>query len=283
RAGAPGDGGAEDAGGDQVALALALLEDQHGVAETAYVLEAPNDRRERADRIVAASVVAQLETIAAAPFDALGLAAGIDGAALETVSFAPGEAEPAEPETLAALTEALLARPGIGLRVRGVADRTLDRDALAAQQIELHVTLATAGPTVVARPRPVDFASPRHRDVLDEFAGERLSSEERETIASYFSRTPDGRIVEEERSAYYRALFDALVENEPIPASGIERLGRYRARAIASALAANGVAEERLEIGPAITREAGEAAPQIEVPLAVFALSDLAAPDPAVR
>src|SRR5690606_31810067 len=273
----------EEAADDpSVALALALLEDQHGVAETTYRFRSPNDGRERIDRIVAASIVTQLETVAAAPFAALGTAAGVDASALDTVSFRPGEAEPAEPETLAALADALLARPAVGLRVQGVADRVLDRDALAAQQIELHVTLATAGPTQVARPRPVDFASPRHRDVLDEFAGERLSAEERETIASYFGRTPDGRIVEGERSAYYRALFEALVENETIPENGIERLGRYRARAIANALAAHGVPEQRIEILPAVV-QAGASDSAIEVPLAVFALSTRPAPDLAAR
>ena len=257
-----------------VELALALLEDADGVAATAFDFAAPGDAAERVDRVLAAAIVAHLAAVAAEPFAALGAAAGVEAAALEIVPFRPGEAGPAETETLAALAEALLARPRIGVRVQGVADGGLDRDALAAQQIELHVTLATAGPTLVARPQPVDFESPRHRDILDEFAGERLSAEERETIASYFTRTPDGGVVEHERSAYYRAIFEALVENEPIPESGIERLARYRARAIADSLIAQGVDETRIEIAPAIVRHDGASDTRIEVPLDVFALAE---------
>lgn len=257
-----------------LALALALLEDAHGVAATAFDFAAPGGGAERADRVLAAAIVAHLEAVAAEPFAALGAAAGVDAAALAAVPFPPGEAGPAESGTLAALAEALLARPRVGVRVAGVADGGLDRDALAAQQVELHVTLATAGPTLVARPQPVDFGSPRHQDILDEFAGERLSAEERETIASYFTRTPDGRVVEEERSDYYRAIFAALVEHEPIPQNGIERLARYRARAIADALIAQGVEETRIEIAPAVVRRSAASDARIEVPLDVFALSN---------
>src|SRR5690606_13199546 len=240
----------------------------------------------RIGEMLAAGVVARLRAVAGSPFDALGAAAGVEAAALAAVAFPAGGAEPSEPDTLDALAEALLARPRIGLRVPGVAHRVLDRDALAAQQLELHVTLATAGPTLVARPQPVDFTSPRHRDVLDEFAGERLGDEQRETIASYFARTPDGRIAESDRTAYYRALFDALVENEAIPSNGIERLGRYRARAIADTLTARGISETRIEIAPSVVRseveaadeQSGDAPPaaasaaQVEVPLEVHAL-----------
>ena len=264
-----------------VALALALLTDVAGSAETAFDFRAPRDPAAdaRLDRILAEAALIHLESVAAAPFAALGAAIGVEADVLEAVSFAPGVATPADPAVLDALAEVLLARPRIGLRVTGVAHRELDRDALAAQQIELHVTLATAGPTLVARPRPVDFASPRHRDVLDEFAGERLGAERLETIASYFTRTPDGRIVEEEMNDYYRAIFDALVENETIPENGIERLGRFRARSIADALMAKGVAESRIEIAPARV-DSGEASAaaergrHVDVPLEVFVVAE---------
>jgi hypothetical protein len=278
---------------ENIELALALLEDASGGAETSFDFRAPQDAAGEAyiGGMLAAGVVGELQAVAASPFDAIGAAAGVEGAALSAVSFPPGGAEPSEPATLDALAEALNARPRIGLRVPGVADGVLDRDALAVQQIELHVTLATAGQTLVARPQPVDFASPRHQDVLDEFARERLGDEQRETIASYFARTPDGRIVDSDRAAYYRALFDALVENEAIPENGIARLGRYRARAIADGLAARGIMESRIEIAPAVVRSDGEGAgeqrrtaasggaaagvspPQVQVPLEVLVMA----------
>ncbi len=284
-------------GSADVTLALALLEGAHGVAQTAVDLRASLEAFEDGGiaAMLAAGVADRLETIAAAPFAALGDALGIDGAALETVSFPPGQAAPRDAEVLDPLAEALHARPRIGLRVPGVADPALDLHALAAQQIEQHVTLATTGPTRTARSLPVDFTSPRHRDVLDEFAGERLSAERRETIASYFTRAPDGRIAEGERAAYYRALFDALVANETIPAASIERLGRFRARAIADGLAALGVEPDRIAIEPVVVRTsavgaeppptepngaaesaAGAAAPSVDMTLEVFVPPDAA-------
>jgi len=246
-----------DPDGPNIELALALLEDSRGMVETAYTFRAANDGS-GIGRVLAASLVEQLDAITTAPLDALAAATDVGAATLASVSFRPGEAVPVAPETLDAWADALAARPRVGVRVHGVADRVVDRDALAAQQIELHVTLETAGPTLVSRPQPVDFASPRHQDLLEEFAAERLSTEKRETIASYFTRGDDGRIVEAERSAYARALFDALVENEAIPESGIERLARYRARAIADALTRRGVADTRIEIAPAVVRSAAD-------------------------
>src|SRR5690606_31068911 len=195
-----------------------------------------------------------------------------------------GAAEPDREgaEALARLAGALVARPKVGIRVHGVAEQAADRDALAAAQIELHVTLATAGADAIARPRPVDFDSPRHRDVLDEFAGERLGAERRETIASYFTRDASGAVIDAERSDYYRALFDALVESETIPRSALERLARYRARSIADALERHGVAAERIEIAPPVVRATDERdggvdeAPLVSSTLEAFLASDAA-------
>ena len=274
--------GADSGSGANIELALALLEDPRGAAEAAYTFSRPNDGR-GIGRVLAASLVEELHRIAAMPVDALAAAAGVDAATLRAVSFRPGEAVPVASETLDAWADALAARPKIGVRVQGVADRVVDRNALAAQQIELHVTLEAAGPALISRPQPVDFASPRHQELLEDFAAERLSVEKRETIASYFTRDAQGRVVEAERDAYYRALFDALVENETIPESGIERLGRYRARAVADALTARGIADTRIEIAPAVVRSAADdeevhgvpeasGTEHVDVPLEVFAL-----------
>jgi hypothetical protein len=235
---------------DRFPLALALLEDPQGDAETDVAFDAPG--RGRLLDVLAAAIAARVDEVAATPFDALGAAVGTDAEVLAAVEFSPGDAAPAEAgrETIAALAEALRARPRVGLRVRGSADRTFDRAALATSQVELHVTLATAGPVVVARPQPIDFDSPRHRDILDEFAGERLSRERRETIASYFTRTEGGDVVDAEKSDYYRTLFHALAENEAIPDGGLERLGRFRARSIADALMGHGIDPARIETAP---------------------------------
>lgn len=252
----PADGGPP--GGDPVRLGLALLEDADGEAAASVPLSAHAETH--LPEVLAAALIARLDAAAERPFDALADAVGADGAALDAVPFPAGAAAPTgqASETIATLADAMLARPSIGLRVQGTAERGADRDELAAEQIELHVTLATAGPDVVARarPRPVDFDSPRHRDVLDEFAGERLGAELRETIASYFTRDADGRVVETERSDYYRTLFDALVEHETIPDQALERLARYRAISIADGLESLGVAAARIDIAAPLVVDA---------------------------
>jgi len=250
---ADGDDGGDD---DPIAFGLALLEDADGEAATTVRFES----RGSVSAALADALVDRLAALGERPFDALAAASGASDEALDVVPFPAGEAEP-DPEgadMLARLAAGLLARPRIGVRVHGTAEHGLDRAALAAAQIELHVTLATAGADAIARPRPVDFDSPRHRDVLDEFAGERLGAERRETIASYFMRDEDGAVVETERSEYYRALFDALVESEAIPRNALERLARYRARSIAAALERHGVAAERIEIAPPVLRASAE-------------------------
>jgi outer membrane protein OmpA-like peptidoglycan-associated protein len=45
-------------------------------------------------------------------------------------------------------------------------------------------------------------------------------------------------------------VFDALVANEPIEAAALQRLSRFRAQALVDALAAQGVAPERLALAP---------------------------------
>jgi hypothetical protein len=180
---------------------------------------------------------------------------GADAGSLQAVEFFPGDAAPSPggAAALSALAEALGSRPKISAAAAGGFDPEVDRLALAARQVELHVLLATAGPAHRARPQPVDFASPRAQDVLDEFAGERLPTAEVAAIASRFDTrdtAPDSPV----RVSYYRAIFEALTANERIPDSALLRLGRFRAQAIGTALADGGVNPQRIAIGDGDTQ-----------------------------
>src|SRR5690606_40467311 len=145
----------------------------------------------------------------------LARAGAANGATLDAVSFRPGEAEP-DPEgaeALAALADALLARPRIGIRVHGAADERGDRDALAAAQIEVQVALETASAEEIARPKPIDLDVPFQREVLHEIEVERLGVERVETNTSYFIRDRSGAVLEPVRRDYNRPLFDPPCEN----------------------------------------------------------------------
>jgi Domain of Unknown Function (DUF748) len=253
-----------------VELAAALLEDRDRV----MTLDVPVYARNASGglgTILATAVQRRIAALAAAPFTALSPLAGLDPNALGHVPFAPGAAAlgAAALTTLDGLARALRERPRLGVRARGAYDARADRDALARQQIELHVLLATAGPSPQARPEPVDFSSPRAQDVLDEFAGERLSAARREAIDARFRCPSDGDA--QCRSAYYAAVFDALVESESIAEGTLTRLARFRAQSIASALVERGIDAHRVTtaIGTALVR------PQrVDVPIEIYRLPE---------
>jgi hypothetical protein len=268
---------------------VALLQDRTGRLELTIPLT--YDDPPALAPVLADALRDYAAALTAAPFDIVAEIAGVPAEVLKSVTFGPGDATPhaSSNDKLTALAAAFEERPRLGLRIVGRADRALDREALAAQQIELHVTLATAGLTMIARPKPIDFTSPRAWDVLDEFASERLSDERLATIASYFPRDAGGRVEDEQKESYYRALFDALVANEPIPDNALRRLARYRAQSVAAAFTALGVAGSRVEIGEELVTDAGEVSaeqpaeqragqqagqPSVEVPLALQAAAD---------
>ena len=245
-AGAPGDPAAADdpeaADGPSLELAVALLENTERVVE----MELPFAAHALAARDAAAlALQARLATVTATPFDALGPLLADTGTA-SAIPFQPGDAALNDRAlaSIGQLVRALEARPRLGLRVHGGHDPVADRRALARQQIELHVQLATASPT--AEPQPVDVDSARARDVLDEFAGERLPAG---TVAELQERFDcEGNLVPLCRRTYYALILDALIENEEITPTMLNRLGRFRAQSVADALRQQGIASERIEI-----------------------------------
>ena len=263
-----------------IEMGLAVLENPTAVIalDVPIVIE---DATRSPPAAIAATLVDQVAALGNTPYEALGSLVNRNGDSLRMVEFMPGEAAPPPlgVDTLTGLGAALAMRPKVGVEITPVYDPQLDRRALATQQVELHVSLATAGPTVGARPEPVDFASPRAQDVLDEFAGERLPEEEVATIASLFDRRPNAAADSAARTGYYRAIFDALAAKEQIADSAVRRLGRFRAQAIADILAAHEVAPQRIMVGNAAAQRTPEAA-TVSVPLALTSLFDEARPVP---
>ncbi len=252
--------------GVDVALLLALLEDTRGQISLTIPVETT------AATTMSLAVTQALRRYAfesvGSPVAALGRSLALPAPPSTVVRFEPGAAAltQAATEALSELAGALLLRPRLSVAVPVNIDPQLDRDALAHQQIELHVTLATAGAEFRARPRPVDFASPRAQDVLDEFAGERLPATELAAIAAQYGRTGDSRA----RAPYYRAVFAALVDSEPIERGALERIGRFRARSIADALTGLGLSPTIVELGEnvtAVSSSSGHATVPVELDL----------------
>lgn len=235
-----------------LALALALLEDERGQVDLSVPVSADLGAAQSAPAAIADALRAEIEALADAPFAALERLVDRAGP-LGSVHFQAGSATPTAGAAagLDALADALQQRPALALLVPGRFDPELDRNALATQQIELHVSLATAESAFRERPAPIDFASPRVWDVIEEFATERLAAGTLASIAARFDVEVRGADRPAARAPYYRALFDALVANERIADSTLERLGRFRAQSIAGTLATLGVNSERVETGAA--------------------------------
>lgn len=241
----PANVGAARVRGPALELAAALLEDTDRVV----TIELPFAGYDLPARDAAAATLrARLAAVTATPFEALGPQLLGDAGAAGSVPFQPGDAALNDRARAAidALAGALAARPRLGLRVRGGFDAVADRNALARQQIRLHVQLATAGSTT--DPRPVDIDSARVQDVLDEFAGERLPGDRVAVLQERFEC--EGDLVPLCRRAYYGQILDALIANEEITPTVLGRLGRFRAQSVGDALREYGVADERIEVVP---------------------------------
>lgn len=208
--------------------------------------------------IVSDSLTDYVRDLAAAPFDVLADVVGRGDEELGELTFGPGSAEitSSTAEKISLLARALSQRPLLTLRAKPSYDETVDRDAIAAQQVRLHVQLATSQLTTSggsfgrSTPTSVDFDDPKVRAILDEFSGERLPESRRSAIAARF---------DSKDAAYYQALYEALIANEVVSQTALRRLARFRARSIVDTLAENGVNEERLLLADAIETTAAGA------------------------
>jgi hypothetical protein len=217
--------------------AIALLEDPGG----RIAFDLPRVRRQLDARMSVPQLTSRVLTeyvtsLVKSPFDYLAGIVHWPGTDLGMLAFLPGSAE-IDDDTrakLVALKRALALRPRLELTVYPSLDEYADREALARQQIRLHVNLASsAGLPGQPAPQSLDYQDPVVRDVLDEFAENRLSPSQRDALAR---RSPAAD------ESYYRAVFDALVDNELVATPALVRLARYRAQAVIEQLA---VAEDR--------------------------------------
>jgi hypothetical protein len=235
---------------------VALLQDADGLLEFSIPLDGGLRRDERPfSRWLQDETEKYLLGVSEKPFQTLGKAIGTDSEILQSVMFEPGEAGLSLLATdhLGWLKTALQWRPGLALRVNGGYDPEADKFALAEQQIQLHVNLATAADSNArAGSGMIDFGDSKSQIVLDEFAGSRLGKDRVGEIARHFmldEKSLEPEFVEIERKAFYRALYTALVENEQISERALRSLARFRARTVIDQLKRNGIDVIRLEVG----------------------------------
>jgi hypothetical protein len=220
-------------------LAVALLQDSDDRIYLSMPFSGKLDEEKGMEVRTAAitAITDVLVDIVDEPFNTLGELVGIEGNTLKYVPFGPGSAAvtPDVLDTLIAVSEGLKQRPLLGLGIAGRYDPEVDRDALALQQIRLHVSLAAnTGPPG----ETLDFSDPGIQEVLDEFAQARLGAGAGQPGA--------------DTEGHYKNIFMALVREEDVAASALESLARYRRQSIVDQLTRLGISEDRLiSIDPA--------------------------------
>lgn len=226
-------------------LVAALTTDETGRIDLSIPILQSGDDVDPAAAIVD-SLTNYCRDLAATPFNVLAVLVGREEEDLGRLAFPPGSAEitVATADKIKLLGRALSRRPLIALRARPAYDAVADRDAIAAQQVNLHIRLATvADSSASSAQTSIDFEDPKVRLILDEFAGARLPESRRLAISRRFG---------DKDVAYYRALHDALVGNEDVSETVLRRLARFRARSVFGALTESGVDKKRLLLDDAI-------------------------------
>lgn len=232
-------------------LAIALFRDGDGRIRLAVPVTGDLENPKFNVRSVIARAVQQtLVKAAAAPFKLLGSLLGGDAPKqLDSVPFEAGKTELTPPamEVITAVSEILHRRPALALVSVGTYDPIADRDALARQQVRLHLSLATVeGPTSTGAPKPINFSDPLVQDVLDEFGKSRLGDDVISGIG--VRNSPEASEADQEtgRRTYYQALFNALVDNEEVSEFAIKNLAKYRAQSIVDELQRQGIQAARI-------------------------------------
>lgn len=251
-------------------LAVALLEDSND--QIRLTIPVPPGRLERTSpaRAFGDAFDEFVTEITDDPFMVLGELVGWSEPGLGHVAFESGSAAltASTVDQLAILGTALEQRPGLGLIVTGRYDRVTDRDALARQQMRLHVALASsAGPPGMAAVTPLNLSDPKVISILDEFASTRLRPD---TLAAIQARFP------ERGEPFYDSVFESLVANEAVSATALRALARYRAQSIVNQLVAAGIDSGRLRIGtePGAV-EAQDAANLVELEVTLYERGDI--------
>jgi hypothetical protein len=253
-----------------VLLAVSLLKDSRGVIDIRLPVSGSLDDPEfSVGGLIVRVIVNLIAKAVTAPFALLSAAFG-GGEELSTVPFAPGSAAPGESgrKQIDTLGKALADRPGLKLDIGGRADPSSDRESLrraAAEKAMKHEkmkSLAAAG------------NAPASVDLVTIGADERV----RWLTAAYRESSIDDRprnvfgMLNDIPPADMEAILLAAAK---VDDDALRLLANARAQSVKDALAAKGVAGERLfVIAPRIGSEG-------TAPMSAAALPDAGAPEPA--
>ncbi|GAB3257261.1 DUF748 domain-containing protein [Chitinimonas naiadis] len=240
-----------------LSLAVALLEDSDGRIELELPVSGRLDDPEFSyGHLIGQAIANVLTKIVTSPFRALASLLGSEG--FEAVTFAPGQAAVAPPESekLAKLAEMLGKRPRLTVAMAGTYDPKTDVHAMARVQIDTEIlTKAGLKPEAglpVGRP---DFEDPATQAAIRSSYGSRIGQL---ALAGKLISTKD----EPARYKAFREEMIAAVEKS-IDTPTLLTLARQRAElAKAQIVAAAPALADRITLGePAVAESHGEGVP----------------------
>ena len=238
-----------------VLLAVALLKDSRGVIDLRLPISGSlDDPKFSVGGLIIQVIVNLIGKAVTAPFALLGAAFG-GGEELSTLEFAAGSArlDAAAQQRVDTLAKALADRPGLKLDITGRADPVADREALnraafeTALRREKMKSLAAAGNAPPSLEQVTIGAEERNRWLAAAYREAPLPDRPR-NVLGMLKDVPAA-----EMEAMLRA--HATVDDEALRA-----LANTRAQAVKDAIAAKGVAVDRLFlVAPRLGAEAGTA------------------------
>jgi hypothetical protein len=246
-------------------LAVALLTDADGKIDIAVPVHGNVDHPEFSyGRVIWQAFVKLITRVATAPFRALAGIFGDDSGQMDAIVFNPGSARllPPEQEKLKAVAEALDKRPQLKLVVEGRFDTKKDSEALRtarARRALAEQTGMTLAPE--SEPGPIAFDSAKTQHALEKL----LEMRSGETAVADFEKKYEETTGKKAKranfamsivgmassdTAFYQAMFNALIGLEPLSDNDLEDLAKQRAEAIENELKTTaGLDDRRVTLG----------------------------------
>jgi hypothetical protein len=265
-------------------LAVALLKEPDGRIRLAVPVRGDLDSPKfEYGALIRDAIGNVLRRIVTAPFRFIaGLFGGGAGDEdLQSVVFDPGSARipPAEREQLQKVSEALKGRQQLKLVIHGAYDPQRDGRALRERLLRRDLA-AELGIKLQADedPGPAALDSPATQRALEKMMTARAGSEAVDRFAAEHAKKT-GKEVNRVNPLlatfrrgrgdrdFYEALFDQLVQSQPLPDKLLPELAEQRARSIAEFMAKTGIDAGRVAVGKTQTADEGSKAPATRLSL----------------
>jgi len=231
-------------------LAIALLTDSDGKIDLAVPVTGNVDQPEFSyGHLVWQAIRTVITRIITAPFRALGALFGGGEQGAGDVTFDPGSARilPTEHEKLRRIAEGLQKRPQLKLVVQGTFNKKTDGRALRTRAVRND--LATREGLKLSPgedPGPVAFDNPKTQRALENMLGERAGSDATAQFAEAFRKSAGSEINRVNPAlalvgrgagsrALYEALYQRLIELQPLSDPELSELANQRSLAIIKA------------------------------------------------